>query len=130
VVLWGALGLAGGWSLYLLMWVLPWATWYQLVTRVRNIAEHGLVPGPDDALRSARTIGAGWLARALVAPYWVNHHLEHHLLVFVPCWRLPDVHAHLLAKGLGARMECVGGYGEVLGRAAGSGPASRAGLGR
>jgi fatty acid desaturase len=48
----------------------------------------------------------------------VNYHLEHHLLVFVPCWKLGQAHALLLAKGYGARMERSPGYLEVLGRAA------------
>ena len=104
----------GGWSLYLLAWVVPWATWYQLVTRIRDIAEHGLVPGPEDPLRSARSIRAGRLARAFVAPYGVNHHLEHHLLVFVPCWKLGQVHEMLLAKGYGDRIERSRGYLQVL----------------
>ena len=108
------LAAAGGWSLYLLAWVLPWATWYQLVTRVRDIAEHGLVPGPEDPLRSARSIHAGPLARAFVAPYGVNHHLEHHLLVFVPCWKLGQVHEMLLAKGYGDRIERSRSYLQVL----------------
>ena len=113
-----ALVAVGGWSLYLLTWLLPWATWYRVVTRIRNIAEHGLVPGAEDPLRSARSIGAGRLARALVAPYGVNYHLEHHLLVFVPCWKLDQVHAMLLAKGYGERMERARGYLEILSRAA------------
>jgi len=118
-----ALVAVGGWSLYPLTWLLPWATWYRVVTRIRNIAEHGLVPGAEDSLRSARSVGAGPLARALVAPYRVNYHLEHHLLVFVPCWKLDQVHAMLLAKGYGGRMERARGYLEVLGHAAaGRGP--------
>jgi fatty acid desaturase len=68
---------------------------------VRDIAEHGMVPSLDDPLRNTRTTRAGFLARLALAPYWVNHHLEHHLLAFVPCWKLPQVHALLLAKGLG-----------------------------
>ena len=119
-VLAGALVAAGGWSLYLLTWILPWATWYRVVTRVRDIAEHGMVSGAEDPLRSARSIGAGPVARALVAPYGVNFHLEHHLLVFVPCWKLGRVHAMLLAKGYGGRMERARSYVEVLSRAAGT----------
>lgn len=119
-VLAGALVAAGGWSLYLLTWILPWATWYRVVTRVRDIAEHGMVPGAEDPLRSARSVGAGPVARALVAPYGVNFHLEHHLLVFVPCWKLGRVHAMLLAKGYGGRMERARSYVEVLSRAAGT----------
>ena len=106
----------GGWPLYLLIWVLPWATWFQLVTRVRDIAEHGVVLDADDPLRNTRTIGAGLLARAFVAPYGVNYHLEHHLLVFVPCWKLREVQALLLARNLGGRMERAASYVEVLAR--------------
>jgi fatty acid desaturase len=115
-VLCAGLTALGGWPLYLLAWVLPWATWFQLVTRVRDLAEHGLVHDALDPLRNTRTIGAGPLARAFVAPYGVNYHLEHHLLVFVPCWKLLDVQALLLAKDLGGRMERAASYVEVLSR--------------
>lgn len=113
----GGLAAAGHWHLYLLLWLLPLATWYQLATRVRDLAEHALVSDDDDPLRNARTTAAGVLARALLAPYWANHHLEHHLLVFVPCWRLRDAHALLLARGHGPRMEVATGYLDVLRRA-------------
>ena len=108
----------GGWSSYLLLWVLPWATWFHLVTRIRDIAEHGAVGGAEDPLRNTRTIAAGLPARAFIAPYGVNYHLEHHLLVFVPCWKLPEVQALLLARDLGGRMERAESYAEVLARAA------------
>ena len=49
-----------------------------------------------------------------MAPYWVNYHLEHHLFMFVPCWRLPAAHRALLATGLRDRMEIQPGYGAVL----------------
>ena len=113
----GGLTAAGHWQLYLLLWVLPLATWYQLVTRIRNMAEHALAPDLDDPLRNTRTTPAGLLERALVAPYWMNSHIEHHLLVFVPCWKLPDAHALLLAKGHGPSMEVAPGYLDVIRRA-------------
>ena len=56
----------------------------------------------------------GWLKN--IVSYSMFFHLEHHLFVFVPCWRLRGVHALLLAKGLGARMEVASGYLEVLRR--------------
>jgi len=116
-VLLGLLTIAGQWHLYLLLWLLPLATWYQLASRLRDLAEHAMVPDDDDPLRNARTTAAGILARALLAPYWVNHHLEHHVLVFVPCWRLRDAHALLVSKGHGPRMEVAPGYLDVLRRA-------------
>ncbi len=121
-VLWGLLAAAGYWWLYPVLWLLPLATWYQLVSRVRNIAEHAVVPDNDDPLRNTRTTYASFLERLFIAPYWVNYHLEHHLFLFVPCWRLPEAHRALLAGGHGERMEIKPGYLSVL-RAATSRPA-------
>jgi len=57
------------------------------------------------------------LARGFLAPYWVNYHVEHHLLVFVPCRKLRSAHALLLGKGYGPRMELAASSGDVLWRA-------------
>jgi fatty acid desaturase len=113
-VLWAALAAAGYWWLYPVLWLLPLATWYQLVSRFRNIAEHAVVPDNDDPLRNTRTTHANPVIRLLVAPYWVNYHLEHHLFMFVPCWRLPQAHRALLAAGLRGEMELQPGYAAVL----------------
>jgi fatty acid desaturase len=117
LVLLCAFAAAGYWWLYPLLWLVPLATWYQLVSRIRNIAEHAAVPDNDDPLRNTRTTLANFLERLFVAPYWVNYHLEHHLFMFVPCWRLPAAHRGLLAAGLGERMEIQPGYAAVLRRA-------------
>jgi len=114
LVLLGALSAIGCWWLYPLLWLLPLATWYQLVSRIRNIAEHAVVPDNDDPLRNTRTTLANFFERLFVAPYWVNYHLEHHLFMFVPCWRLPAAHRALLAAGLRERMEIQPGYAAVL----------------
>ncbi|MFZ5834141.1 MAG: fatty acid desaturase family protein [Pseudomonadota bacterium] len=117
LVLLAGLSLAGYWYLYPLLWVLPLLTWYQVITRIRNIAEHAMVPDNDDNFRNARTTHANWLMRAFLAPYFVNYHLEHHLMMFVPCYRLPAVRETFLAKGHGARMEYQPGYRAVLAQA-------------
>lgn len=114
LVLFMGLSAVGYWYLYPLLWVLPLLTWYQVITRIRNIAEHAMVPDNDDDFRSARTTHANWLMRIFLAPYFVNYHLEHHLMMFVPCYRLPDVRKIFLAKGHGARMEYKPGYRPVL----------------
>ena len=113
-VLWAAMTVAGLWWLYPALWLLPLLTWYQLISRIRNIAEHAVVPDNDDSLRNTRTTLAGVWTRLLLAPYWVNYHLEHHLLLSLPCWKLPAAHRLLMAKGLRDRMEVRGGYAEVL----------------
>jgi fatty acid desaturase len=99
---------------YLMFWVLPNLTWQQVVTRIRNIAEHAVVPDNDDVFRNARTTYASWWERALVAPYWVNYHVDHHLLFYVPCYNLPKLHALLLAKGYGKKMEIQPNYRAIL----------------
>jgi fatty acid desaturase len=99
---------------YLMFWLLPLLTWYMVVLRIRNIAEHAVVPDNDDVLRSARTTYASWLERAVLAPYWVNYHVDHHLLMYVPCFNLPKLHALLLARGYGPKMEIQPNYATML----------------
>jgi fatty acid desaturase len=117
-LMWGAMSAIGLWWLYPALWLLPLLTWYQLVSRIRNIAEHAVVPDNDDPLRNTRTTYANPLARLLLAPYWVNYHLEHHLLLSLPCWKLPAAHRVLLAKGLRGEMEVQESYLDVLRMAA------------
>lgn len=105
---------SGHWYLYFLLWWVPALTWNRFVTRLRNIAEHGAVPDNDDRLRNTRTTLVNWFERAFIAPYRVNYHLEHHLLVSCPFYRLPRVHQLLLNKGLESSMEIRHGYRDML----------------
>lgn len=110
---------AGFWWAWLLMWLLPMMTWLPLVSRIRNIAEHALVAQNEaDPLRQARTTHANLLERALIAPYWVNYHAEHHMFTSIPCWNLPKAHGLLHQRGTTARMETQPGYRALLKRAA------------
>ena len=114
----GGLVATGYGYLYLALWVLPFFTWFPMITRIRNIAEHAVVPDNDDPFRNARTTKAGWIMRAVLAPYWVNYHVEHHLLMYVPCYNLPELHRLLIAKGYGPKMELQPDYWAVLRKAA------------
>lgn len=105
---------AGYWWAYFALWLVPLATWNPLVTRLRNIAEHACVGNEADPWRVARTTRANLLERAFIAPYWVNYHSEHHLFMYVPCYRLKSVHEALKARGLTAKMTLAEGYGPVL----------------
>ncbi len=108
---------AGVWWAYFALWLLPLMTWYQVISRIRNIAEHAVVGDNDDRLRNTRTTSASLFMRMVLAPYWVNYHLEHHLFVFTPCWKLPAAHRMLLEQGFGPRMELAQGYTQVLRKA-------------
>lgn len=114
-LLWAGLSLAGqGWAFWTI-WVVALATWFPLVTRIRNIGEHACAtPDPSDPWKLARTTHAGWLERLLIAPYWVHFHAEHHLWMHIPCYRLERAHRLLAAKGITARMEVRSGYREIL----------------
>ena len=101
-------------DLFLLLWLLPMATSFQLFFRIRNIAEHATVPDIEDPLQNSRTTFAGPIARMLVAPYWVNYHIEHHMLPFVPCYRLKETHQLMLERGFGSRMEMQDGYLKII----------------
>ncbi|MEM9706132.1 MAG: fatty acid desaturase family protein [Pseudomonadota bacterium] len=114
IVLVGVSALASPWLF--LIWVGAMATWFQLALRIRNIAEHACAGSTDDPFTHARTTEASLLERALIAPYYVNFHCEHHLFMYVPCYNLPRVHALLLEKGYGAKMPIAGSYLDVLRR--------------
>ena len=108
------LTLLGHWWAYFVLWLLPMATWNQMITRLRNIAEHAVVPDNADPMKHARTTRAGWWEGLLVAPYWVNYHCEHHMFMHLPCYRLGKAHRMLTEKGITDRMEVQEGYLSVL----------------
>ena len=68
----------------------------------------------NDPFKNARTTLANPIERLFVAPYWVNYHLEHHLLMWVPCYRLPRLRRFLLENSWGSQMTTVVGYLAVL----------------
>jgi len=123
-LLFGLFCLAGAGIWYAGVWLLAMATWLSLVTRVRNIAEHACTSTGPDPFSHARTTLASPIERLLIAPYWVNYHAEHHLFMYLPCYRLPEAHRLLVDKGLIARMDVRPGYRNVM-RLATSGAGSR-----
>jgi len=119
LVLLAVLAGLGGAKLYLL-WVVAWFTTYTLVTRIRAIAEHALTPGafdPQDVLNNTRTVPARWWERLLVAPNFLNYHLEHHLLMTVPHYNLPKMHRLLAERGVLERACVEPSYWQIVKRA-------------
>jgi fatty acid desaturase len=117
VVLLAALTLAGHPALYLL-WIVAWMTTYSLVMRIRAIAEHAMVSDPSHDLGQTRTTVVRWWERLVVAPNFVNYHLEHHLLMTVPHYNLPRMHRMLRDRGALDDACVTHGYRAVLERAA------------
>lgn len=104
-------------ALYLL-WIGAWLTTYSLAMRIRAIAEHSMPGDAGDPLRNSRTTLVSWWERLLLAPNYVNYHLEHHLLMTVPHYRLPQFHRMLGERGLLESANVVRGYRSVLALAA------------
>ena len=74
---------------------------YPLLLRLRVMGEHGGVPDHTDRdpRRNTATTLAGPLARLLVAPNFVNYHVEHHMAATVPGYKLPSLHKLLRERG-------------------------------
>jgi fatty acid desaturase len=118
-VLFGVLWLVGAPWAYVLWWV-AYVFVHQLVTRLRFIGEHGVALdrlGSDPRDNTCTTLVSLW-ERLLVAPNYVNYHLEHHLSAAVPCYRLAPLHELLVEKGFYNQRQCLSnGYRDVLSRA-------------
>lgn len=93
-------------------WAVAFMTTFGLFVRIRSFAEHACTERSLDPLRNTRTTRAGLLARLTVAPIRVNYHLEHHLVVAVPYYRLPKMHAML--RGRAPEMLTAPNYRAVL----------------
>lgn len=91
--------------LYLLLWVLPWATLYQALNRLRAIAEHGGMTRADDRRQTTHHVRQGLLTRLLMVPFRVGYHLAHHVDMTVPHRNLPRLHEALVADGYVGNLE-------------------------
>ncbi len=114
-VILGSLVAVGRPELYLL-WIGAWLTTNMLVSRLRQAAEHAVVPDLFDAdpRLHTRTTIARWWERLTLAPNSVNFHLEHHLLPSVPPYRLALLHKLLRERGFYANADIAHGYREVV----------------
>ncbi len=91
--------------LYLILWVLPWATLYQVLNRLRAIAEHGGMTRSDDRRRTTRHVRQSRLAHLVMVPFSVGYHLAHHVDMRVPYRNLPHLHAALVNDGYVGELE-------------------------
>jgi fatty acid desaturase len=92
LVLWGAAWLLVGWWVYPVLWLLPLVTLTTVCHLLRSFIEHAVLteerPEHDNLLIS---IVSNPIERAIIAPFNMNFHAEHHLYPAVPARRLPEV---------------------------------------
>ena len=104
------------WSLFFMLWWFPAFTYYSLIIRIRNIAEHCVTPGNTE-FDNTRTTRASYLIRFLLAPHRVNFHLEHHLFMVCPWYNLPKAHSMMIENGYQDKMCFEESYRNVLAKA-------------
>ena len=104
--------LASGW-LYLL-WFGAYLTTFQFCLRIRSIAEHSIVEDAEDPILNTRTTYANFLEQMLFAPFHVNYHVEHHIMMGVPFYNLPKMHEIIKAKGFYERGVLAKNYLEII----------------
>ncbi len=99
--------------LYLFLWLIPAMTILQVLLRIRGIAEHaGYQPGPDQRYNSRTVVNP--LQAFFVAPHGVHYHIEHHLYVAVPFYRLWEVHKLMKERGSLPEKNFYTSYGQVI----------------
>jgi fatty acid desaturase len=70
------------------VWIGAWLTTFSLFVRIRAMAEHACTDEGPDVFGNTRTVEASWLPRLFLCPHDVGFHLEHHLLMTVPHYKL------------------------------------------
>ena len=116
LVIFSLIAILSHWSIYFLLWWIPAFTYYSLIVRIRNIAEHSVTPGETN-LNNTRTTKASFLTKYLLVPHHVNFHLEHHLFTNCPWYNLPKVHEMLKGEPLRDKMCIEESYFSVLRKA-------------
>jgi fatty acid desaturase len=88
-----------GWWVYPALWLAPLGTLTALCHLIRSFVEHAI---SDAETRSNAnrliTIRSNLAERALVSPYFMNYHAEHHLIPSVPAPRLRALQRRLAAR--------------------------------
>ncbi len=98
VVIAGALTYFGGWTAFLLFWIVPFCTWHIVAQYIRLICEHSAVESDEDEYAITRTTIPTFLESAFILPCNVGYHIEHHWYPSVPFYRLPELHQALMER--------------------------------
>lgn len=88
--------LAFAWWVYPLLWLVPLASVTALCHLVRSFVEHAITDAEESTHGNRLiTIRSFFVERALLSPYFMNYHAEHHLLPSVPAPRLKELQGRL-----------------------------------
>ena len=101
-----------------LLWIGAYLTTFQFSLRVRAMAEHSMVEDSEDPYRNTRSTKANWFVQLLFAPYHVNYHVEHHMMMSIPSYNLPRMHKMLYDRGFYDKGLLAPSYWSVIKQAA------------
>ncbi|MDH4170691.1 MAG: fatty acid desaturase [Acidimicrobiia bacterium] len=99
VLIFALFALAGHPWLYLLLWLLPWMTYWRVANRLRALAEHGGMTRSPDRRRTTHDIRQGFLAKHVFLSQAIGYHLAHHVDSGIPMANLPELHRALVEDG-------------------------------
>jgi fatty acid desaturase len=88
----------GGWTAFLLYWLIPYCTWHIVAQYVRLICEHSAVESEEEEYAITRTTIPTWLESMFILPCNVGYHIEHHWYPSIPFYRLPELHQALMER--------------------------------
>ena len=88
-VVFALFSLAGQPWLYLVLWVLPYVTLYQVLNRLRALAEHAGMTRSSDRRATSHHVRQSRLASVIMVPYGIGWHLAHHVDSGIPFRNLP-----------------------------------------
>jgi fatty acid desaturase len=80
---------------FLVFWLVPFGTSFQVIRYWAEMAEHAGLRS-SDPFQATRNWRCGMLGRFLLAPHSDWYHLTHHLLPAIPHYRLADAHRLLV----------------------------------
>jgi fatty acid desaturase len=99
LAIFAALTLAFAWWVYPALWLAPLASLTAFCHLLRSFVEHAITDDEGNAHGNRLiTIHSNILERALVSPYNMNYHAEHHIVPSVPAPRLRQLQKRLAAR--------------------------------
>lgn len=79
---------------FLILWIIPYMTIYQLLNRIRLYYEHFNFPERKEY--QTRTLHLSKVSAFFLSPYGLGYHAEHHLFPSIPFYHLRKLHTELV----------------------------------
>ena len=81
---------------FLIYWLIPYVTVFQVLNRLRLSTEHFHIP--EDKAFQTRTVRLNMIEQFIFSPHNLGFHAEHHIYPSVPFYRLGKLHKNLMTN--------------------------------